>query len=186
MISTNDFSTGITIELDGELYKVIDYEHTKPGKGGAYIQTELKNVDTGSTTTKRFKSGEKVKQAYIETRTYQYLYRDGDKYVFMDNDTFEQVNLTEDKLGTATKYLKENQEIKLEFYEDRIIGVQVPNSVELAVASAPPGIKGDTVSGGTKQVELETGAKVKVPLFIEEGDILKIDTRSGEYIERVN
>lgn len=185
MISTNDFSTGMTIELDGEIYKIIDYERTKPGKGGAYIQAELKNIDTGSTTTKRFKSGEKVKQAYIETKPYQYLYRDGDKYVFMDNDTYEQINLTEDELEQATKYLKENQEIKLELYEGRVVGVRVPNSVELAVASAPPAIKGDTVSGGTKQVELETGAEVKVPLFIEEGDILKIDTRSGEYIERV-
>lgn len=185
MISTKDFNKGLTIELDGELYVVQDYEHVKPGKGGAYIQAKLENIDTGTTITKRFKSGEKVKKAYIDTRPYQFLYQNGDDYVFMDNDTYEQINLTEDKLGNATKYLKENQEIKIKFYEDKIIGVEVPSFVELAVAQAPPSIKGNTVSGGSKVVELETGAEVKAPLFIEEGDILKIDTRSGEYIERV-
>ncbi|MGM0471571.1 MAG: elongation factor P [Bacillota bacterium] len=185
MISTSDFNTGLTIELDDELYKVVDYDHVKPGKGGAYVQTELKSLNDGTTITKRFKSGEKVKQAYIEKRPYQYLYRDGDGYVFMDNDTYEQVSLSQDKLGEAVKYLKENQEIKLELHDKQVIGVDIPNAVELAVAYSPPAVRGNTVSGGSKEVELETGAKVDVPLFIEEGDVLKIDTRSGEYIERV-
>lgn len=185
MISTTDFSTGLTIELDGELYKIEGYEHVKPGKGGAYVQTELKNLDTGSTVTKRFKAGEDVKKAYIDTRTHQYLYRDGEDFVFMDDETYEQIILGKDELGEAVKYLKENEEIKIKFYEDEVIGVEVPAFVELAVAQAPPSIKGNTVSGGSKVVQLETGAEVKAPLFIEEGDILKIDTRSGEYIERV-
>ncbi|KXS45951.1 MULTISPECIES: elongation factor P [unclassified Candidatus Frackibacter] len=185
MISTNDFQTGLTIELDGDLYKIVNYDHVKPGKGGAFVQTELKNLDTGSTITKRFRSGEKVNKAYIETKPYQFLYRSGDNYVFMDNETYEQINLSQDRLGQATEYLKENQEIKLELYEEEVIGVNIPDTVELAVADAPPAIRGNTVSGGSKVVTLETGAEVKVPLFIEAGDILKIDTRSGEYIERV-
>jgi len=185
LISTNDFQTGLTIELDGDLYKIVNYDHVKPGKGGAFVQTELKNLDTGSTITKRFRSGEKVNKAYIETKPYQFLYRSGDNYVFMDNETYEQINLSQDRLGQATEYLKENQEIKLELYEEEVIGVNIPDTVELAVADAPPAIRGNTVSGGSKVVTLETGAEVKVPLFIEAGDILKIDTRSGEYIERV-
>ena len=185
MISTNDFQTGLTIELDGDLYKIVNYDHVKPGKGGAFVQTELKNLDTGSTITKRFRSGEKVNKAYIETKPYQFLYRSGDNYVFMDNETYEQINLSQDRLGQATEYLKENQEIELELYEEEVIGVNIPDTVELAVADAPPAIRGNTVSGGSKVVTLETGAEVKVPLFIEAGDILKIDTRSGEYIERV-
>jgi len=185
LISTNDFQTGLTIELDGDLYKIVNYDHVKPGKGGAFVQTELKNLDTGSTITKRFRSGEKVNKAYIETKPYQFLYRSGDNYVFMDNETYEQINLSQDRLGQATEYLKENQEIELELYEEEVIGVNIPDTVELAVADAPPAIRGNTVSGGSKVVTLETGAEVKVPLFIEAGDILKIDTRSGEYIERV-
>ncbi|WP_078810462.1 elongation factor P [Selenihalanaerobacter shriftii] len=185
MISTNDFRTGMTIELDGDLYKIINYEHTKPGKGGAFIQTELKNLDTGSTTTKRFRSGEKVNKAYIETKPYQYLYRSGEDFVFMDKETYEQINLNEETLGEAIKYLKENEELELKLYEEEVIGVNIPSSVELAVADAPPAIKGNTISGGSKVVTLETGAEVKVPLFIEAGDILKIDTRTDEYIERV-
>ena len=185
MISTNDFQTGMTIELDGELYTILDYDHVKPGKGGAFIQTELKNIDTGSIINKRFRSGEKVAKAHIEAKKYQFLYRDGDKYVFMDNETYEQIELSADMLGQATNYLKENLEIEIEFYREKVVGVKVPNFVELAVADAPPAIKGNTVSGGSKKVTLESGAEVKVPLFIEAGDILKIDTRSGEYIERV-
>ena len=185
MISTNDFQTGMTIELDGELYTILDYDHVKPGKGGAFIQTELKNIDTGSIINKRFRSGEKVAKAHIEAKKYQFLYRDGDKYVFMDNETYEQIELSADMLGNATNYLKENLEIEIEFYREKVVGVKVPNFVELAVADAPPAIKGNTVSGGSKKVTLESGAEVKVPLFIEAGDILKIDTRSGEYIERV-
>ncbi|MCK8825297.1 elongation factor P [Fuchsiella alkaliacetigena] len=185
MISTNDFQTGMTIELDGELYTILDYDHVKPGKGGAFIQTELKNIDTGSIINKRFRSGEKVAKAHIEAKKYQFLYRDGDNYVFMDNETYEQIELAADMLGNATDYLKENLEIEIEFYQEKVVGVKVPNFVELAVADAPPAIKGNTVSGGSKKVTLESGAEVKVPLFIEAGDILKIDTRSGEYIERV-
>jgi elongation factor P len=185
LISTNDFRTGLTIELDGELYTISDYDHVKPGKGGAFVQTELKNLETGSTVTKRFRSGEKVNQAYIETKVYQFLYQSGEDFVFMDNETYEQITLFEDQLGEATKYLKENQDIKIEFYEEKVIDINLPDFVELAVAQAPPAVKGNTISGGSKVVEMETGAEVKAPLFIEAGDILKVDTRSGEYIERV-
>ncbi|GAB6138824.1 elongation factor P [Halanaerobaculum tunisiense] len=185
MITTKDFQTGLTIKLDGELYKIVGYDHTKPGKGGAYLQTELKNLETGQTINKRFKSGEKVEQAYIDTRTFQFLYQDGEGYVFMDQENYEQISLNQDQIGDAAQFIKENSEIKVEMYQDKPIGVELPTFVELEVTDAPPAVMGDTVSGGTKQVTVETGAEIEVPLFIEEGDVLKIDTRSCEYAERV-
>jgi elongation factor P len=186
VITTRDFNKGLYIELDGELYTIVDYEHTKPGKGGAYIQTTLKHVESGKTTNKRFKSGEKVKKAFVETRRFQFLYRDGEGYVFMDQDNYEQFSLSEEEVGEAAKFISENSEVKIKMYEGEPLGIDLPTFMELEVAKAPPAVRGDTVCGGSKEVTLETGLKVEVPLFIEEGNILKVDTRSGEYIERVN
>ncbi|GAB6099044.1 elongation factor P [Halanaerocella petrolearia] len=185
MITTRDFQTGLTIKLDGELYTIVDYDHTKPGKGGAYIQTELKHLDSGRTVNKRFKSGEKVEKAYIDTRLFQFLYQDANGYVFMDQESYDQITLDEEQIGDAAQFIKENSEIKVEMYQGSPIGVDLPTFVELEVTHAPPAVKGNTVSGGTKKVTVETGAEVQVPLFIEEGNVLKIDTRSSEYIERV-
>ncbi|AGB40505.1 translation elongation factor P [Halobacteroides halobius DSM 5150] len=185
MITTRDFKTGLTIELDGELYTIVNYDHTKPGKGGAYLQTELKHLESGRTVNKRFKAGEKVQEAYIDTRPFQYLYQSGEDYVFMDQESYEQINLSQEQIGDAAKFIKENSEIKVKMYQNEPIGVKLPTFVELEVTHAPPAVKGNTVSGGSKKVTVETGAEVKVPLFIEEGDILKLDTRSCEYIERV-
>ena len=185
-ISTSDFNTGLTIEMDGEVYTIVDYQHSKSGRGGAFVRTKLKNVENGNIVKKTFQSGDKVSKAYVEKKPYQYLYRDGDDYIFMDKETYEQIPLREDDLGDGIKYLKDNMDLKLLIYEGRPIGIDLPTFVELAVAQAAPSIRGDTVSGGTKRAKLETGLEVQVPLFIEPGDILKVDTRTGEYIERIN
>ncbi|WP_027340114.1 elongation factor P [Halonatronum saccharophilum] len=186
MISTKDFKTGMTIELDGELYSIVGYDHVKPGKGGAFLQTELKNIKTGQTINKRFRSGEKVAKAFVETREYQFLYQSGDDYVFMDKNTYEQLTLSSEQMGESVNYLKENADIQVQMYENNPIGVEIEDTVELEVVQSPPAVKGNTVSGGSKKVTLETGFEVKVPLFVDKGDVLKVDTRSGEYIERVN
>ena len=186
MISTNEFKTGLTIELDGKLYKIINYDHVKPGKGGAFLQTKLKNIENGKVTNKRFRAGEKVSKAHIDNREYQYLYREGNKYIFMDQESYEQISIPKEDIGEAAKFIKENSTIEIQMYQGEAIGIDLPVFVELAVTKSPPAVRGDTVSGGTKEVTLETGAKVEVPLFIDEGDILKIDTRSGEYMERLN
>ena len=185
-VKTGDFNTGMTIELDGELYKIVDYDHTKPGKGGAYIQTKLKHLDSGRVMNKRFRSGEKVDKAYIDTRPYQFLYRNGDDFVFMDQESYEQVSMSKEEVGEAKKFIRENSEVKVKVYEGNPIGIDLPGSVELEVTDAPPAVMGDTVSGGSKKIELETGLEVNVPMFIEEGDVVKVDTRSGEYVERVS
>ncbi len=184
MISTNDFSTGLTIELDDDIYQVINFEHSKSGRGGAFVRTKLKSLTDGHVMNKTFRAGEKVKQAHIETKKMQYLYKDGDKHVFMDEGTYEQTFLNEETLGEKLKYLKDNMTIEVSFYEGRPIDINLPTAVELKVTYAPPAVKGDTVSGGTKEVELETGLKLQVPLFIERGTIIKVDTRTGEYLSR--
>jgi len=186
LISTKEFRTGLTVEIDGELYSILNYDHVKPGKGGAFLQTDLKHIESGRIINKRFRSGEKVNKAYVDTRVYQYLYRSGDKYVFMDKESYEQLTLKKEQIGDSVKFVKENSDIKVQMYKDNPIGVEVPDFVELAVVDAPPAVRGNTVSGGDKFVTLETGAKVKVPLFIEKGDVLKVDTRTEEYMERVN
>ncbi len=184
MISTNDFKTGLTIEVDGNIYTVVDFQHVKPGKGSAFVRSKLRNIITGSITEKTFRAGEKVARAHIETKEMQYLYFDGSDYVFMDTETYEQLVITADTMGDRNMYLKENMLVLVQFYEKSIVGIELPNSVELVVSQTDPGLKGDTASGGTKPATLETGAVVQVPLFIEEGDVLKIDTRSGQYLER--
>ncbi|RDV81754.1 elongation factor P [Ammonifex thiophilus] len=185
MISTNDFRTGLTIELDGEVYQVIEFLHVKPGKGAPFVRTKLRNLRTGAVIEKTFNAGEKVPRAHLDRRQAQYLYSDGSSFYFMDMETYEQVALGEKELGDAVKFLKENLEISLLLYQGKVIGVELPNTVELKVIETPPGVRGDTAAGGSKPAKLETGAVIQVPLFVEEGDIIQVDTRTGEYLKRV-
>jgi elongation factor P len=184
MISVNDFRTGVTVELDGVVYTVVDFQHVKPGKGAAFVRAKIKNVKTGGVIERTFNAGEKVPRARIESRQMQYLYENDGMYTFMDNETFEQVELSSGQLGDALKFLKENMSIGVMFYQGSVMGVDLPYSVELKVIETEPGIKGDTASGGTKPAKLETGHVVRVPFFINEGDVLRVDTRTGDYIER--
>lgn len=185
MISVNDFKTGITIELEGDLWQVIDFQHVKPGKGAAFVRTKIKNLRKESTIEKTFRGGEKVKRAIVEKKPYQFLYATGDDFVFMDNNTYEQVQMTAEKIGDGLKWLKDSMEVSITFHGTDILGVEMPNFVELKVTETDPGLKGDTAQGGSKPATVETGAVVTVPLFVEEGDVLQIDTRSGEYLRRV-
>lgn len=185
MISVNDFKTGITIELEGKLWQVVDFQHVKPGKGAAFVRSKLKSVEKGSTVEKTFRGGEKVKRAIVERKPYQFLYPVDDEYVFMDNSSYEQIQVPADVLGDGLKWLKDSMEVHIVFHGDKILEVEMPNFVELAVTQTDPGLKGDTAQGGSKPATLESGAVVSVPLFIEEGDVLQVDTRSGEYLKRV-
>jgi elongation factor P len=185
VISTNDFRTGVKIEVDGELYAVVEFQHVKPGKGAAFVRTKLRNLRTGAVIERTFRAGEKVPQVRVERREMQYLYNDGENYVFMDTSNYEQLSLPREKLEDATQFLKDDMLVYVLLYEGETIGVELPNFVELRVVHTEPGVRGDTVSGGTKPATLETGAVVQVPLFVEEGDVIRIDTRTGEYIERV-
>ena len=184
VISSNDFRNGVTIELDGQVFSVIEFQHVKPGKGSAFVRTKLRNVKTGAVVERTFNAGEKLPRAHVERREMQYLYASGDEYSFMDTETFEQVSLTAAELGDALHFLKENMNIALLQFQGITIGVDLPNSVELKVVETDPGLRGDTATGGTKPAKLETGYVVRVPLFIENGDTLIVDTRSGEYLSR--
>ncbi|MGK2930937.1 MAG: elongation factor P [Acidimicrobiales bacterium] len=184
MASTNDLKNGMCLDLPEGLMQVVEFQHVKPGKGGAFVRTTLKNVRTGQVVDKTFRSAEKVEQAKIDRREWQYLYNDGSDYVFMDQETFDQMNVAPATLGEATNYLVENSVTTLMMYGDEIVGVELPPSVELAVAETEPGLQGDRSSGGTKPATLETGMQVQVPLFIDIGERLKIDTRTGEYQSR--
>jgi elongation factor P len=185
MISTNDFHTGLTIELDGDIYMVIDFQHVKPGKGSAFVRSKLKNLRSGSTTERTFRAGEKVPRALVERKEMEYLYASGEEYIFMDTESYEQISLSRETLGDNLKYLKENMQLNILLFKGEIIGLELPNSVELKVVETEPGFKGDTAAGGSKPAKLETGLVVQVPFFINEGDVLRIDTRSGAYLERV-
>ncbi|MDQ7095775.1 elongation factor P [Desulfosporosinus sp. PR] len=184
MISSNDFKTGLTIEIDGDVFSVVEFQHVKPGKGAAFVRTKLKNVKTGGVVERKFNAGEKVNKAHVERREMQYLYKDTDHYVVMDNESYEQVSLTQDQIGDGVKWLKENMTLGVLFFDTEVIGVDVPNSVQLLVTATEPGVKGDTATGGTKPATLETGAIVQVPFFVNEGDVLIIDTRTGNYVQR--
>lgn len=184
MISSNDFRTGVTIEIDNDVWQVVDFQHVKPGKGAAFVRAKLKNLRTGAVVERTFNAGEKMPKAHVDNRQMQYLYESGGSYVFMDNETYEQIELSADTLGNAINFLKENMTISILMFQGSIIGVELPNSVELEVVETDPGIRGDTATGGTKPAKLETGYVVKVPLFINVGDILRVDTRNGQYIER--
>lgn len=185
MISTSDFRTGLTIEIEGEIYTIIDFQHVKPGKGAAFVRTRLKNIRSGSVTERTFRAGEKVERALMERRPMQFLYVAGDDFYFMDTESFEQLTFNREQLGNNIKFLKENMDIAVVLYQDQVIGTELPIAVELTVTDTEPGIKGDTASGGSKPATLETSLVVQVPFFINIGDVLRIDTRSGEYIERV-
>lgn len=184
MVSTNSLKNGMTIKLDGDLWRVEYFQHVKPGKGGAFVRTTLKGVRSGKTVDRTFRAGEDIEQAIMERRPLQYLYREGEQLVFMDTETFEQVFVEVDAVGDAAKWVKEGDVVELVFHEDEVIDVNLPASVVLTVADTEPGFQGDRVSGATKPATLETGATVSVPLFITEGEAIKVDTRSGDYISR--
>ena len=184
MISSNDFRTGLTIEIDGDAWMVIEFLHVKPGKGAAFVRTKLKNVRSGAVQERTFRAGEKMPRAHVEYKEVQYLYNNGEDYFFMDTSSYEQFSLYKEQLGDTIYYLKENMLLNVSLYKSEPIGVEPPNSVELEVVETDPGFKGDTATGGSKPAKLETGLVVQVPLFIEIGDILKIDTRTGQYLSR--
>jgi elongation factor P len=184
MIDVNELRKGVTFTMDNELYKVIDYSHHKPGRGKATIRTKLRNLRTGTTLDKNFISGDRVQDIRLDHRTVQYMYRDERFYYFMDVETFEQFPLQEAVLEEATPYLVDNMEIELVSYEGEALDVDLPITVDLEVVEAPPGFAGDTAQGATKEVTLETGLKINVPLFVEQGDVLRVDTRDGRYVTR--
>jgi elongation factor P len=184
MISPNDFRFGTVIKVEGQLYTVAGFTHVKPGKGGAYVKTKLKRMSDGNLIERTFRSDEKIEDVRLENRDMQFLYRDGDLFYFMDNATYEQMALSANHLEDAVNFLVEGATIKVQFYQEEAIGVEIPPAVVLEVDVADPGIKGDTATGGTKPAKLKTGYVLQVPLFIEPGDIIKVDTRTGEYLER--
>ena len=183
-VSTNSLKNGMTLDLDGDLLNVVEFQHVKPGKGGAFVRTKLKNVRTGAVTERTFRADEKVGRAIIDKREMQYLYRDGDHFVFMDSQSYEQMMVGEAALEGATGFLVEGNRAVLQMYGSEIVGVDLPAAVELKVVDTEPGLQGDRVSGATKPATLETGVVVQVPLFVEPGATVKVDTRSGEYISR--
>jgi elongation factor P len=185
MYSTAEFRKGLKIELEGVPYVIVDFQHVKPGKGGAFVRTKLKNLLNGRVVDQTFRSGEKVEKPDLVERNMQFLYREGDQYYMMDNETFEQLMLTEEHVGDARLYLTENMDVNILFFNQQPVAVEGPTFVELLVAQTEPGVRGDTASGGTKPAVLESGATIQVPLFINEGDRVKVDTRTGTYIERV-
>lgn len=184
-VSSNDFSTGITVELEGELLQVIDFQHVKPGKGSPFVRAKFKNVRTGYTKEATFRGGEKMKRAYIERRPASFLFSSDDDYTFMDSESYDQKEVSAKLLGDGKKWLKDGMEVHLVTYEEEIIGVEMPNFVELMITETEPGFKGDTATGATKPATLETGATITVPLFIEADTKVMIDTRTGEYMKRV-
>ncbi len=184
MISVNDFKTGLTVEVDGDIYTVLEFQHVKPGKGAAFVRSKLKNLRNGNIVEKTFRAGETISRAMIENRDVSYLYASGQEHTFMDNETYDQFTLTSDQLKWELNFLKENMNVKIVSYQGEIIGINLPNSVELKVIETEPGIKGNTATGATKNAKVETGLNVQVPLFINEGDVLLIDTREGKYISR--
>ena len=183
-ITTNDLKNGMALDLDDGLFEVVEFQHVKPGKGGAFVRTTLKNVRNGAVVDRTFRGGEKVERAMIDKREMQFLYRAGEDYVFMDNTTYDQMNVGPGSLGDASNYLVESADAILRMFGDEIVGVELPAAVELNIAETEPGIQGDRVSGARKPATLETGLVVQVPLFVGPGDRVKVDTRSGEYITR--
>ena len=185
MYDTSEIRKGLKIEMDGDVYSVVEFLHVKPGKGGAFIRTKLKSLSRGAVVEKTFRSGEKLGKPDLEEKRMQFLYGSEDQYCFMDAETYEQTFLTEEQLGSSREFLKENITIGVLFHNNKPIAVELPTFVELAISETEPGEKGDTVSGGTKAATLETGAVVQVPLFLNSGDVVKVDTRTGAYVERV-
>jgi elongation factor P len=183
-VSTNDLKNGMTLDIPEGLFSVVEFQHVKPGKGGAFVRTKLKNVRTGAVIERTYRADEKLAQAIVEKREMQFLYRDGEQYVFMDNASYDQMNVDTSALGSAASYMKEGDSAVLQMYGVEIVGVDLPAAVELTVAETEPGVQGDRVSGARKPATLETGLLVQVPLFVNTGDRVKVDTRTGEYITR--
>ena len=185
MISVNDLKNGLTLEVDNGLWSVVEFLHVKPGKGAAFVRTKLKNVETGNVLEKTFRAGEKVAKAMLNRKEMQYLYKAGEEFVMMDLESYEQLQLTKDQVGDGVKYMKEDMIVQVLMHDTKIIGVDIPAHVELAVVDTPPAEKGYTAQGGTKPATLETGAVVNVPFFVANGDVIRGDTRSNEYLDRV-
>lgn len=185
MISTSDFRTGLTIELDDEAFQIVDFQHVKPGKGAAFVRAKVKNIKTGQVLEKTFRAGEKMPQARIDRKDMEFLYEDGLFYHFMDSETYEQTAIEKDVVEEIDPFLKENMEIQVSFYGSEVVNVELPNTVDLKVVQTTPDVRGDTASGGGKPATLETGAVISVPFFIKIGDVVKVNTSSGEYITRV-
>ena len=184
MITAGDFRNGVTFDMEGNVFQIIEFQHVKPGKGAAFVRTKIKNVISGAVTEKTFNPTDKFPTAFIERREMQYLYNDGDLYYFMDNETYENMPINASSLGDNFKFVKENTDVKVLSYKGVVFGVEPPFFVELQVTKTDPGFKGDTATNATKPATLETGAEIRVPLFIDEGDMIRIDTRTGEYMER--
>ena len=186
MASTADFRPGMVIKFDGELYELIEFQHVNPGNWRAFVRAKLKGIKSGKTFENRFRAGESIEPVRVERKKMNYLYNDGAGYVCMDNETFDQISIPEESVGEQSKFLKENTEVEVLFDGHNILGFELPITVDLKITETVPGVKGDTATGGTKQATVETGAIINVPLFVNEGTIIRIDTRTGEYIERVN
>lgn len=184
MISVTDLRNGTKVEMDGGLWECLDYQHQKIGRGGAKVVAKFRNLETGSIVERTFNSGEKLQDIFIDYKTLQYLFSDGDMYTFMDLETFDQPTLSREQIGDAAKWLKENTEVTVDYYREKALKITLPNVIELAIVETDPGVKGDTVSGGSKPAKLETGATVAVPLFIDSGTVVRVDTRTGEYLGR--
>lgn len=184
MISSNDFRPGVSIELDGSVWRVVEFLHVKPGKGSSFVRTKLKNAQSGNVMEKTFRAGETVPQANLEKRTMQHTYKEGEQFVFMDMETFEEVNLSSAQVGDRAKFLKEEMEVNVLFWNTTVLDIELPTSVTLEIIETDPGVKGDTATGGTKPAIVETGAQIMVPLFVSIGEKIKVDTRNGSYLGR--
>ena len=185
MVSAGDFRNGVTIEIEGNVYQIVEFQHVKPGKGAAFVRAKVKNIKNGGVVEKTFRPTEKFENAHIDRADMQYLYADGDLYHFMDVETYDQIALGQDQIGDSLKFVKENEMVKICSHRGEVFSVEPPLFVELAITETEPGFKGDTATGATKPATVETGATVYVPLFVDQGDVIKIDTRSGEYLSRV-
>lgn len=184
MVSAGDFKNGLTVNIEGTVYQIMDFQHVKPGKGAAFVRTKLKDIINGGVVEKTFRPSEKFDTAHIERQEMQYLYSDGDLFHFMDTESYEQIAVNQDTVGDSLKFVKENENVKVISYQGSVFSIEPPITVELAIIETEPGFKGDTAQGATKPAIVETGAQVMVPLFVEQGDMLKIDTRTGEYLSR--
>ena len=185
MVSAGEFKNGLTIELEDSVYQIVEFQHVKPGKGAAFVRTKLKNIKSSGVIEKSFRPTEKFEQAHIDRKDMQYLYNDGDLYHFMDSETYDQIALGKDEIGDSLKFVKENETVKVCSHRGSVFAIEPPLTVELQITETEPGFKGDTATGATKPAIVETGAKVNVPLFVNQDDVIKIDTRTGEYISRV-
>lgn len=185
MVSAGDFKNGLTVEIEGNIYQILDFQHVKPGKGAAFVRTKLKNIINGGVVEKTFRPTEKFETAHIDRKDMQYLYTDGDLYNFMDMETYDQLAVNADVVGDSLKFVKENETVKVISHQGNVFAIEPPITVELRVTETEPGVKGDTATGATKPAIVETGAQIMVPLFVNQDDILKIDTRTGEYLSRV-